>query len=236
MQYEVKINEFEGPLDLLLHLLKQSDIKIEDIRIDVITDQYLQYIKKMEEMNLDIASEYLVMAAELIEMKSNSLLPKKEVEDEEIIEEDPREELIRRLLEYESYKKMTEVFKEYEVERKEIFTKEPSQLDEFKSDEIDVDINLDDILNAFSIFLQKQEFMKPLSTKITTKEYSEEERGKEIKSKVKSLKKVEFTSLFDVYSKDYIVVTFLAILDLVRKHEILVEQDSNFNKIYLLDR
>lgn len=235
MGYEVKINEFEGPLDLLLHLIKQSDIKIEEIRIDVITEQYLSYIKKMEELNLDIASEYLVMAAELIEMKSNSLLPKKEEEVEEV-EEDPREELIKRLLEYESYKKMTDVFKEYEVERKEIYTKEPSSLDDYKSDEIEVNINLDDILKAFKLFIEKQEFMKPLNTKITTKEYSEEERGKEIKQRLKIDKKVEFTSLFDVYSKDYIVVTFLAILDLVRKQEILVEQDNNFNKIYLLDR
>jgi len=235
MEYEVKINEFEGPLDLLLHLIKDSNIKIEDIRIDVITEQYLAYIKKMEEMNLDIASSYLVMAAELIEMKSNSLLPKKEEEVEEI-EEDPREELIKRLLEYESYKKMTEVFKEYEEDRKELYSKEPSSLDEFKSDEIEVNVNLDDIMKAFNLFIQKQEFMKPLTTKITTKEYSTEQRSIEIKNRLKKFKKVEFTSLFDVYSKDYIVVTFLAILDLVRKHEILVEQDSNFNEIYLLDR
>ena len=235
MKYEVKINEFEGPLDLLLHLLKESNIKIEDIRIDEITEQYLLYIKKMEEMNLDIASEYLVMAAELIEMKSNSLLPKKE---EEVIEEeeDPREELIKRLLEYESYKKMTEVFKEYEDERRSVYTKEPSSLNEFKSDEIEVNVNLDDILKAFSLFVQKKEFLKPLNTKITTKEYSIEERSVDIRSRVKSSKKVEFTSLFETYSKDYIVVTFLAILDLVRKQEILVEQDNNFNKIYLLDR
>ena len=148
MKYEVKINEFEGPLDLLLHLLKESNIKIEDIRIDEITEQYLLYIKKMEEMNLDIASEYLVMAAELIEMKSNSLLPKKE---EEVIEEeeDPREELIKRLLEYESYKKMTEVFKEYEDERKCVYTKEPSSLNEFKSDEIEVNVSLDDIFSEY---------------------------------------------------------------------------------------
>ena len=107
MEYSVKINEFEGPLDLLLHLIKESNIKIEDIKIDEITKQYLDYINKMEEMNLDIASEYLVMAAELIEMKSNNLLPKKE-EKELVEEEDPKEELIRRLLEYESYKKLEE--------------------------------------------------------------------------------------------------------------------------------
>ena len=168
MEYSVKINEFEGPLDLLLHLIKESNIKIEDIKIDEITKQYLDYINKMEEMNLDIASEYLVMAAELIEMKSINLLPKKE-EKELVEEEDPKEELIRRLLEYESYKKMTEVFREYEEERKEIHTKMPTNLDEFKSDEIDVNVGVDDILKAFSVFMEKKEFLKPLSTKITTK-------------------------------------------------------------------
>ena len=235
MEYSVKINEFEGPLDLLLHLIKESNIKIEDIKIDEITKQYLDYINKMEEMNLDIASEYLVMAAELIEMKSNNLLPKKK-EKELVEEEDPKEELIRRLLEYESYKKMTEVFREYEEERKEIHTKMPTNLDEFKSDEIDVNVGVDDILKAFSVFMEKKEFLKPLSTKITTKEYSTLEREVAIKSLLKKNKKVEFTTLFDIHTKDYIVVTFLAVLDLVRKQEVLIEQENNFKEIYILGR
>ena len=97
MKYEVKINEFEGPLDLLLHLIKQDNISIYEISIDRITKQYLEYIEKMEELNLDIASEYLVMAAELIEIKSSSLLPKSDNEDDEY-EEDPKERLINRCL------------------------------------------------------------------------------------------------------------------------------------------
>lgn len=233
MEYSIKINEFEGPLDLLLHLIKESNIKIEDIKIEDVTKQYLDYINKMEEMNLDIASEYLVMAAELIEMKSNNLLPQKEVIEEE---EDPREDLIRKLLEYESYKKMTDVFKKYEEDRKELHTKMPTNLDEFKSDEIEVDVNIDDILKAFSVFMEKKEFLKPLATKITTKEYSTLEIENEIKVRLKKEKKIVFTSLFDINTKDYIVVTFLAILDLVRKQEILVEQDNNFKEIYLLSR
>ncbi len=126
MNYEVKINEFEGPLDLLLYLIKQSNINIWDIKIEIIAKQYFDYINKMEKLNLNVASEYLVMAAELIEIKSSTLLPKKEVEEEQ--EEDPREELINRLLEYESYKQMTSVFKDFESERKLLHTKEPSCL------------------------------------------------------------------------------------------------------------
>ena len=110
MKYEININEFQGPLDLLLHLIKQSNINIEEISIDEITKQYLNYIQRMEELNLDIASEYLVMAAELIEIKSSSLLPKKDIVEDEF-EEDPKEKLINRLLKYEQYKKMTDTFK-----------------------------------------------------------------------------------------------------------------------------
>ena len=127
MKYEININEFQGPLDLLLHLIKQSNISINEISIDEITKQYLDYIQKMEELNLDIASEYLVMAAELIEIKSSSLLPKSDIENDEF-EEDPKEKLINRLLEYEQYKKMTSTFKELEEYRQEIYTREPDNL------------------------------------------------------------------------------------------------------------
>ena len=109
MKYEIKINEFEGPLDLLLHLIKSSDMNIFDINLAVITNQYLDYIEAMEEMNLNVASEYLVMAAELIEIKSSILLPKPVIE-EDSYEEDPREALIERLLDYKKYKDVTSSF------------------------------------------------------------------------------------------------------------------------------
>ena len=152
VKYEININEFQGPLDLLLHLIKQSNININEISIEKITKQYLDYIKKMEELNLDIASEYLVMAAELIEIKSSSLLPKLDLEDDEF-EEDPKEKLINRLLEYEQYKKMTSEFKELEEYRQEIYTREPNNLLEYKDDkEIDYGVDLSDLLNALSKF------------------------------------------------------------------------------------
>ena len=119
METNFVINDFEGPLDLLLHLIKTSKMSIYDIKIEEITRQYVDFINKMKEMNLDIASEYLVMASELIELKSKMLLPKTE-EDEE--EEDPREELVNRLLEYQKYKDMVETFRNLETERKEVYT------------------------------------------------------------------------------------------------------------------
>lgn len=234
MEYTVTIDNFEGPLDLLLHLIKQSDIDICDISILDITKQYMDYIYKMEELNLNIASEYLIMAAELLEMKSNMLLPKPKVESDEY-EEDPRENLIKRLLEYQSYKNITEEFKELELLRKDYFTKEPSDLSEFKShEEITDKGNVNDLLMAFQKFLERKELEKPLNTKIATKEYSVSVRSLEIRKILKEKKKLYFEELFEDFNKNYIVVTFLSILDLARKQEITIEQDKNFEKIYLL--
>ena len=233
MEYSVLLPSFDGPLDLLLHLIKQANINICDIEIEEITKQYLAYINKMEEMNLDIASEYLVMAAELIEMKSKVLLPVEE--DNEEIEEDPREQLIQRLLEYEQYKESTEAFKKLEEMRKEVLTKEPSDLLDYKDVDTKVDygITLDNLLDAFSKFLENKEITKPLNTKITNKEYSVGKRCVEIRDIVRKKKEVQFQDLFEVITKEYIVVTFLAILSLSKKQEIEIAQSKNFDNIII---
>lgn len=235
MEYKVVIHDFEGPLDLLLHLIKKSDIDIYDISIVDITNQYMEFIHEMEELNLNIASEYLIMAAELLEMKSNMLLPHPKLE-EEIEEEDPREQLIERLLEYKQYKEVTSSLKQLENERKDLFSKQPSDLSAFK-DEIVTNIdggNVDELVLAFQKFLERKDLEKPLNTKITKKEYSIDVRNKEIKKILSTKKRVEFDELFDSYNKDYIVITFLSILDLAKKQELSIEQDCNFEKIYLL--
>ena len=233
MEYSVLLPSFDGPLDLLLHLIKQANINICDIEVEEITKQYLEYIKKMEEMNLDIASEYLVMAAELIEMKSKVLLPIEEENEED--EEDPREQLIQRLLEYEQYKESTEAFKKLEEMRKEVLTKEPSDLLEYKDDNVKLDygITLDNLLDAFSKFLENKEIAKPLNTKITNKEYSVGKRCVEIRDIVRKKKEVKFQDLFEVVTKEYIVVTFLAILSLSKKQEIEIAQSKNFDNILI---
>ena len=233
MEYSVLLPSFDGPLDLLLHLIKQANINICDIEIEEITKQYLAYINKMEEMNLDIASEYLVMAAELIEMKSKVLLPVEE--DNEEIEEAPREQLIQRLLEYEQYKESTEAFKKLEEMRKEVLTKEPSDLLDYKDEDTKVDygITLDNLLDAFSKFLENKEITKPLNTKITNKEYSVGKRCVEIRDIVRKKKEVQFQDLFEVITKEYIVVTFLAILSLSKKQEIEIAQSKNFDNIII---
>ena len=231
MKYVVNIHDFEGPLDLLLHLIKKNNISIYEVQIEEITKQYLDYISEMEKMNLDVASEYLVMASELMEIKSKSLLPKEKEEEEE---EDLRENLIERLLEYSKYKELTENFHMLEEERKKIHTKEPSLTNEYvKTTEITDDLTLQDLLDAFSKFLQRQEKKKPLNTTVTTKEYSVKERAIEIKHILKQKKKVTFTELFSEFNKSYIIVTFLSILDLAREKEIILKQDKQFGEILI---
>lgn len=235
MDYKIMINDFEGPMDLLLHLIKKSDIDICDISIEQITKQYLDYINEMEKMDLDIASEYLIMAAELLEIKSSILLPKQAIDEDEY-EEDPREKLIRRLLEYKQYKEMTSEFKKLEEERKQLFSKEPSDLRKFKkeSEEIDLgDIGINDLLNAFNNFLERKKLEQPLNTKITKREYSVSERSTEIKNLLKQKKKVDFEELFEELNKDYVVVTFLSILTMAKKQELMIKQEDNFGKISL---
>ena len=231
MEYEVKIDAFEGPLDLLLHLIKESKVDIWDIKIVDITDQYLKYIKSMQELNLNVASEYLVMASELMEMKSKMLLPRYKDEEEEEI--DPREQLIQKLVEYQKYKDMTESFKELEEVRHEFYTKAPESLKEYANDDtvITSDVTLEDLMKAFEKFLKRKELEKPLSTTVTKKEITVEERRNSIRFILKDKKKVDFFELFDVVTKEYIVVTFLAVLEMAKKQELTIYQENNFDNI-----
>lgn len=236
MEYEVKINEFEGPLDLLLHLIKKENISIFDISIEQIIKQYLDYINKMNEENLDITSEYLVMATELIELKSKMLLPNKTEEIEEEIEE-ATNDLINRLLEYDKYKNMTEELRNLESIRSKIYTRESEELLNYtNNDDIDYGIDLDDLVNAFQKFLKYKEMTKPLNTKIEKKEYSVDERCLEIRDKIKIKGNLKFEDLFEVITKEYVVVTFLAILSMAKKQEISINQDKNFNNITIMAR
>lgn len=231
---DVKINEFEGPLDLLLHLIKESKMNIFEINIVEITDQYLAYIHRMEEMNLDVASEYLVMASELLEIKSRKLLPRQKEAESEQEEENPEEVLKNRLLEYQKYKDMTQNLKELETIRSQIYTKSPSSLKEYMDENtvIESDVTLDDLLKAFQKFIERKESEKPLHTKVTGKEITIKERKKDISRILKEKKKVNFLELFNVFTKEYIVVTFLTILEMAKEHSLTITQEDNFSEIY----
>lgn len=229
---DLKLEVFEGPLDLLLHLIKENKMDIFDIEIESITKQYLDYIHKMKEQNLDIASSYLVMASELTLIKARMLLPRPKVEEEKE-EEDPREELVARLLEYQAYKEITKALKYGESKRQEIHTKLPENINNYLSDEVSLkgEGSIDLLVDAFKKFLMRKSEEKPLSTKVTMKEITVSSRKLEIRNILKKEKRVSFFKLFPVTTREYIVATFLAILDMARHGELNICQDELFSDI-----
>ncbi len=230
------IGDFEGPLDLLLHLVRQSKMDISEIKIVDITEQYLSFIKEMEELNLNIASEYLSTAAELIEMKSRYLLPKPpKEEDNSVYEEDPEEELKRRLLEYQKYKESVSSFRNLEEKRGAYYTKMPERKENYTQEHVEnkEGVTAYDLLEALKKLLERRDYSKPLNTKITKKELSVKDRVDKIRSILKKEKRVEFTSLFEELTKPYVIVTFLSILEMAKNSEIILKQDTNFGTILL---
>ena len=230
---EFKIGQFEGALDLLLHLIKENKMNIFDIEIEKITEQYLDYLKQMEEMNLEITSTYLVMASELLYIKSKMLLPQVKREEDQEEDDDPRTELVNRLLEYQAYKNVTETLREKETLRKEIYTKVPEDVQEYLDQDIKINTNvdLDSLVEAFKKFLARQAEVKPLKTKITEKEITVSDRKKRIRSILGNRKKVSFFFFFEDYSKEYVVATFLAILEMAKEKELKIVQENTFDEI-----
>ena len=231
------INDFEGPLDLLLHLVKTAKMDIYEIDTKYIIDKYLEFIKSIPNDDLDNASEYLVMASELIHLKSRLLL---NLKDESTTDEDEysinsEEDLKNKLIEYEKYQNITSVFKELEEKRNEFFTKLPENLSEFVDKKEVLEGNMDaELLKQALIELQKRmNYQKPINTKITRKEISVEERKEYIRNYLAKRKNVKFTDLFEEYTKDLVVATFLSILDMCKQKEITLKQDNNFSEIYI---
>lgn len=237
MTYNFYVSDFEGPLDLLLHLVKESKMDIYEINIRTIIDQYLDFIHSLEEKNIDIASEYLVMASELIHLKSKLLVNRK---DEEPSSEDEfsitsEDDLRNKLLEYEKYKKITKDFQELEEKRGEVYTKLPESLKEY-IDEKGItkgEFDIEDLFNAYKLFIERQRLAKPLNTKITKKELSVEDKIKDIRNVLSTRKKINFIELFTEITKESIIVTFLSILEMSKNNEILLTQEDNFSPIMI---
>ena len=233
MIYNFNINDFEGPLDLLLHLIKINKMEIQDINVESITNQYMNFINKMKEESIDVASSYLVMASELVHLKSKIILNQKEDNDEEY-ELNSEEDLKNKLLEYEKIKRVTDTFKDLELNRGEVYTKLPSSLNEYKKDiPLDSNITLEDLIEAFESLLNREKLKKPINTRITKKELSVDDRVKSIRKIFEKKKKINFTELFDELTKPFIIVTFLSILEMSKNNEISIKQDNNFSEIIL---
>lgn len=236
MNYTFYIKDFEGPLDLLLHLVKQSKMNIYDINLFDLIKEYLDFINEMQELNIDVASEYLSMASELVHLKSKMLVNKKDEAEEDTGDEfniKSEEDLRNKLLEYENIKNITGQFKNLELKRNEIYTRLPESLKEYyEPSEVPKGLYDADILyKAFLEVEKKLKLLKPLDTTITKKEISVEERAKEIKDILRLRGKVDFYSLFSINTREYVVITFLTILTMSKNKELKIMQEDNFSPI-----
>ena len=229
------INDFEGPLDLLLHLVKTAKMDIYTIDTKYIIDEYLKFINSIDKFDLDNASEYLVMASELIHLKSRLLLNIDNDEDNsDEYSINSEEDLKNKLLEYEKYQNITGVFKELEEKRGEFFTKVPENLSEYAKHEDKLEEMDPDLLKYALMELQKRvSYQKPVNTKITKREISVEDRKVYIRNILDTRGKVNFLDLFEDFQKDMIVATFLSILDMCKNKEVTLKQKNNFDNILI---
>ena len=223
MRFTVTIDQFEGPLDLMLHLIKENKLDLFDLDMNVLTTQYIEFIHQMKDLHLEIASEYLSELASLIEYKSKKLLPREEVQVEEEYEEDQRTKLVARLVEYQKYKEISEKLRIDYENRQKHFTRPVSPLVEQWSIPIESDTIENqspyELLKAMNRVLQRMILLKPYETKVTIKELSVEERLEQIKERLKdSNDTISFETLCDDCSSLHmVIVTFLSILDLIHQ-------------------
>lgn len=235
--YQVKLDGFEGPLDLLLHLINHYEIDIYDIPVAQITEQYMHYIHTMQHLELNIASEYLVMAATLLAIKSQMLLPKPEILDQEMeYEEDPREELMQRLIEYRKYKEAARTFHDKEEEAQQIYTRPPYVFEniERKPPINPGEASIYDMLDALGKMFQRKQWEKPLETKIHRVEIPIEKRMDEILEQVEiNQNGLLFEELFPEKTKPYIVATFIALLELMKKNLVFCRQQQHLEDLYI---
>ena len=243
MPLEVKLQVFEGPLELLLFLIEKNKVDIYDIPIVLITDQYMEYLEQMKGQDMNTLSEFLVMAATLIDIKCKMLLPRQA--DEEGEEADPREELVRRLMEYKMYKYAATELKDLRVDADKVFFRQeslPSEIRDYEEpvnpEEIVGDTSLLALSETFRMVMKRKQFRRdPVRShygKIKRDEYKVEERMGTIRNLLIRGKRMNFRILLESRpSREKVVVTFLAVLELVKGGEITVDQTDNFGEIYI---
>ena len=232
MNYQCNIDVFEGPLDLLLHLIKEQKMDIYDIRIAEITKQYLSYLDLLSELNLEMVGEYLVMAAELAKIKSKTLLPIPETEEDVLTAagEDPRAELMRRLLEYQRYKEAAFELRQKEYDQQQLFSRTGEVVLENSEEELLIEANVFDLLTAFQKVLKEKSFKKNYEIKVTTLSVSDRISG--ILEILNASESVTFDSFFTTLNTNQeVIVTFLAILELMRMQLIRSQQARQFDVI-----
>ena len=232
-KYSIKINNFEGPLDLLCHLIDKNKMDIYDINISEITDQYIKYIEQMEKMNLEITSEFLVMSSTLLYLKSKHLLPKQQEDEEEITEE----ELIRRIIEYKKYKEITKKLKENFLQYSKRFYKLPEEI-ELPKQKIEKDYDSTIIPKIYKELLQRNtekinENASNIEKIAITETYTVGNTVKEMYRALVKFKKFTFNKLFSLkkHDKNEVVTAFSGLLEMSRRNKVTTEQDELFGDI-----
>lgn len=239
MAYEVNVEGFSGPLDLLLHLIQRYEIDIYDIPVAEITAQYMAHIHAMQVLELDEASEYLVMAATLLALKSRMLLPMHDIEDDTIEEVDPRDELVQQLIQYKRYK---QVAKRLETQRDYAILQYPrpaTDLSFYMKEEqlalFDMDVTVYDMLATFEKMLQRKKWQQPLTTRVARQEIAIKDQMRTVFTLLKKMNgQADFTDLFDHRNKSALIATFLSVLELMRQQMIRIEQQQNFEALTVI--
>ncbi|GEK90959.1 segregation/condensation protein A [Alkalibacterium kapii] len=239
-QWKVNLDIFEGPLDLLLHLINKLEIDIYDIPIKEITDQYLNYIKAMQILRLDIAGEYLVMAATLMSIKSQLLLPRNETWEEEgeeyFVEEESILDLQKKLLEYRKIKYAALKLDENRKNREQHYSKHHEDLSEFQQFipmEAE-EIKIQDLIGAFSVMIERKEWLNPAPNTVDLEEISINEKIVWLENRLqKNNRDIPFRQLFTQPTKREYVVTFLALLEMMKDNKVIIRQAESFGEIYL---
>ena len=231
LPYQVRIENFEGPLDLLLHLIKKNEINIYDIPVAIIAQQYLQYLEAMEELNLNVAGDFLVMAATLLQIKSKMLLPVDETADDDEDGPDPREELVRRLLEYKAFKEAARQLDDQEKVWREIFWREQALSVEEAAEDLSLEnVSLFDLVDALKEVLERNPSSQLIE--IVPDNLTVRERMNLILETLEGKDSVSFAALFEGSShRMVVVVTFLALLELMRLRVARVFQAETFGPI-----
>lgn len=243
MDYKIMIDAFEGPMDLLLHLIDKAEIDIYDIPINNIAEQFIEYIQHMEELNLDVTADFLVMAATLLEIKSKMLLPNKPSSNEiqiEMEELDPRAELVRRLVEYKKYKDIAIELRLFEIMQSKIYYKPKEDLTDYETNEFEFEgLNIEKLFKSLSKIIEKRSKVNMVLdiNEIQREEYTLERCINDIKIKLNKDNKLVFSSLLENNStKKEIITFFLSILELIRMKYINVFQKEDFSDLIITRR
>jgi segregation and condensation protein A len=236
--YPVRLEGFEGPLDLLIHLIKKNEVNVYDIPIAIITAQYLEYLRLLQELKLDVAGEFLVMAATLIHIKSRMLLPRPGPDQlEEGEEEDPREALVRRLLEHQKFKAAAELLHDRETLRSALFLRPESAIADVAGNDLEPELEVDlfSLLAAFRGVLERGKTRPRML--LPPEQISIEERIEQLLERLSESESAGFEDLFvDVSSRQDLIVTFLALLEMIRLKLIRVFQSGSFGPIRVYKR